>query len=106
MRNSGVLASAVLLVGLAGCGGSGDDDGAGPVLDSTESVCDQFAGFLKNGGDRASVVDSIGGAVGNAAQGVQDAYGSLQNTVSADQSAQQVADDAFAQACFDAGWKS
>jgi hypothetical protein len=92
------LTAAALLT--AGCSSSD-----GELLDSTESVCDDFAGYVRDGGDRAEVVASIGEVIDNAEAGVRDAYPTLQNTVDGNESAQQLADDTFAQSCFDAGWE-
>lgn len=87
-------------VSLAGCSG-------GPV-DSTGSVCDEFAAFVKDGrpaDQRADIVRSIGEVIDNADKKVRDAYPPLTRTVQASGGAQSLADDTFAQACFDAGWK-
>lgn len=77
-------------------------------LDSTESVCDEFAQFIQDGrpaDQRPAVVRSMGEVIGNAAQPVQDGHRGLADTVS-NPSAQPLADDTFAAACFDAGWES
>lgn len=83
-----------------GCGGG--------VVDSTQSVCDDFAAHAKAGlpkADRAGVVASIGEVIDNANPKVRDAYPPLQRTAAGTDSAYQIAADGFAQACFDAGWK-
>lgn len=87
---------------VAGCGGEAS------AIDSTESVCDDFAAFIKAGrpaDQRSEVVASIGEVIGNADAGVRDAYSTLTNTVNTP-TAQPIADDTFAQSCFDAGWES
>lgn len=85
---------------LAGCSSGGG------TIDSTESVCNDFAAFVKDGApaeQRPDIVDSIGQVIGNADEGVQQAYKALTNT--ADGAGDPgVADDTFAQSCFDAGW--
>jgi hypothetical protein len=76
--------------------------------DSTDSMCTDFAQFIHDGrpaDQRADVVRSLGEVVANADQHVQDAYPALTRTVTADVGAQGIADDTFAQACFDAGWE-
>lgn len=100
MRHTGWLIGVLLL---AGCG-----TGSADVLDSTEIVCDDFAHFIRDGrpaDQRSDVISGIGDVIGNADSGVRDAYGVLTNTVN-DTSSQPIADDTFAQACFDAGWES
>ena len=94
-------AGLVVLALAAGCGGDGE------VLDSTGSVCDQFAAHARAGlpaGERAAVVDSMGEVIGNAAGGVVEAFDGLRDTAGGSDSAYQLAADTFAQACFDAGW--
>lgn len=98
MRTVLVAAVAALLV--AGCSSGGK-------VDSTESVCDDFAAHAKAGlpaADRADVVASIGEVVDNAAQGVRDAFSALQRTATESDGAYRIAAGGFAQACVDAGW--
>jgi hypothetical protein len=46
----------------------------------------------------------MGKVIINADQGVRDGFQSLTDTVNGSFSSQQLADDVFAQSCFDAGW--
>ncbi len=76
-------------------------------MDSTEFVCDDFAKFIRDGrpaDQRSEIISGIGDLIRSAEMGVRDAYRSLTNTMNGTTSAQQIADDTFAQACFDAGW--
>lgn len=94
----------VLIAALAGCGGG---DGGGDALDSTESVCDDFAAHSKAGlpaADRAEVTRSIGEVIGNADQRLQDAHEALVRTASGTDGAYKIAADTFANACFNSGW--
>jgi hypothetical protein len=98
MRKIALLAGALFL---AGCGGEA------VASDSTGFVCDDFAAFVKDGSpahQRTQMVSEIGDLIGNADPKVQSAYETLTNTVD-NPSAQTIADDTFAQSCFDAGWK-
>lgn len=75
------------------------------MLDPTESVCDEFAAHAKAGlpsTERGEVVTSISKAIGNADEGLRDAFVPLRDSV--DGPGYVAAADAFAQACFDAGW--
>lgn len=98
-------AALAVFVVLAGCGGGAEGDG--PLLNSTESVCDDFAAHAKAGlpaAKRAEVVESIGEVVANADQRIRDAYPPLERTKAGTDGAYKIAADGFAQACFDAGW--
>ena len=89
-----------VLATAAACGGGS--------MDSTDSVCDEFAAHAKAGlpeADRAKVVASMGKVIDNADQKVRDAYPGLQRAVDKPDSTYQKAADVFAQSCFDAGWK-
>jgi len=98
MRNTIALTFAAVALVLTGCSSGGD------MLDSTESVCDEFAAYVRDGGDRAELVASIGEVIANADQQVRDAYPTLQNTVDATGGATTIADDTFANACLEWGW--
>lgn len=77
-------------------------------VNSTQSVCTDFAKFIKEGrpaSQRADVVRSLGKVISQADKKVQDAFPTLTRTVTGTTGAQHLADDTFAQACFDAGWK-
>lgn len=90
-RALGVLFVAAVL---SGCSSGGQ-------VDSTGLVCDEFAAFARDGlpaEQRSGVLESMGEVIGNAEQGVQDAYAGLRDGGPG-------ADDVFAQACFDAGWE-
>lgn len=105
-----VLAALVLVLGAcsSGSSSSGGGGGKGPLLDSTDVVCTQFAEHAKAGlprADRADVVASMGEVIDNADAGVRDAFAPLQRTVGGSDGAYRLAADGFAQACFDAGWK-
>ena len=81
---------------------------SGGKVDTTSSVCTDFAKFIHDGrpaAQRADVVRSIGKVVDQADQRVQDAYPTLTRTATGPVSSQQLADDTFAKACLDAGWK-
>lgn len=98
MRKLGLAA----LLLLAGCGSEG-----AAATDSTKFVCDDFATFVRDGkpaDKRSEVVSDIGELIGNADEKVRGAYDTLTNTVNTP-TAQPLADDTFAQACFDAGWE-
>lgn len=98
MRNRAGWLVGVLL--LAGCGGASEAGG-----DTTGLVCDDFAAFAQDGrpsDQRSEVVSGIGDLIGNADPGVADAFDGLTATVN---NPTEAADDAFAQACFDAGWE-
>jgi hypothetical protein len=101
-------AGAAVLIGLAGCGGSTDGTATGPgALSMTESVCDEFAGHVKDGQPRAErpeVVRSMSLVMAKADQRLQDAFPVLQRTVAGTDGAWKIAADTFAQACFDVGW--
>lgn len=102
MIKSRIMIPAIATILLVGCGGASDG-----LLDSTESVCDEFAAHARDGlpaSERSGVTDSISEVVDNAADGVHDAFAALERTADDSDSAYQLAADAFAQACFDAGW--
>jgi hypothetical protein len=96
MRWTRTLAAVALAT--AGCGGTSG---------ATEVACDDFAAFIRDGrpvDQRAAVIRSIGEVIGNADQRVQDAHDALVATVDSSPTAQALADDTFAQACYDTGW--
>lgn len=113
-RLIGSGATLVALAGISACG-DGDAEATPPAAssseggsDATEFVCDDFAKFIRDGrpaDQRSEVVSDIGELVADAEPNVQDAYGTLANTVNGTVGSQQIADDTFAQACFDAGWE-
>lgn len=101
MIKTQIMIPATVAILAAGCGASDD------LLDSTESVCHDFAVHAKAGlpaDERPGVVDRIGEVIANADEGLRSAYPALERTADANDSAYLLAADAFAQACFDAGW--
>lgn len=101
MRKTTVMTITVAAALTAGCSSSSE------MLDSTELVCDEFATFAQDGrpaDQRSDVISSIGEVIGNADQRLKDYYATLTNTVNGPANAQELADDVFAQTCFDVGW--
>ena len=96
----------LLLTAACSSAGAGADGGRG-LLDSTETVCDDFAAHAKAGlpaDQRLKVVRSIGEVIGNADQRLRDAYPPLQRTAGGTDSSYRLAADGFAAACFKTGW--
>lgn len=107
-RYLAAAASAAVLTVLTGCGGTADPAADGPgALSMTESVCDEFAGHVKDGQPRAGrpeVVRSMSAVMAKADPRLQDAFPVLQRTATGTDGAWKIAADTFAQACFDVGW--
>jgi hypothetical protein len=96
MRWTRTLAAVALAT--SGCGGTGG---------ATEVACDDFAAFIRDGrpiDQRVDVIRGIGDIIGNADPRVRDAHDTLVATVDGSPGAQALADDTFAQACYDTGW--
>lgn len=75
------------------------------MLDSTETVCDEFAAHAKAGlpaDQRGDVVTSMSEVIDNSDPALQEAFIPLADAV--DGQDYGAAADAFAQACFDTGW--
>lgn len=95
------VGAVVALVLLAGCSGG--------EIDSTEAMCDEFAGHAKAGlpeADRLEVARSLAEVRDNADPQVAKASETLTRTANRGDGAYSVAADSFAQACFDSGWKN
>ncbi len=100
--------SIILIIAAAGTLTAGCESGeTSDFLNMTDSVCTEFGTFIRDGrpaDQRSDVISSMGEVIVNADQGVQDGFEALTNTVNGSASAQQLADDVFAQSCLDAGF--
>lgn len=97
MRAGAVVAAAVLL---AGCASEGK-------VDSTQAMCDEFAGHAKAGlpeADRLEVARSLAEVRDNADRRVSEASEALSRAANRGDVIYRTAADGLAQACFDSGW--